>query len=198
MSGLVGVKNAFDVLLTTEDVSARLKREAIFVPPAPRDRRKTHLSKAYKQYREGADNLIELVNELEAKRKTQAQLKFLYEMVIVAHQLDTRALCLYLREVNHMDACWSFSHACHDYFPEAGPRGVLEIILPKIPVPSEKTSWEEIIEFRDDPDSQSKLLAMRDWMNEVARNKLSPKDEDAAGIFSNDDCVNRSHDREFG
>jgi len=75
---------------------------------------------------------------------------------------------------------------CHDYFPEAGPRGVLEIILPKIPVPSEKTSWEEIIEFRDDPDSQSKLLAMRDWMNEVARNKLSPIEIEQKSEFLTD------------
>jgi hypothetical protein len=209
MAGLVGVKNAFDVLLASEDVSSRFKQEAllldkiafhgfelvteaesvskellseflwlqeqgiIFIPPAPKDRRKTRLSKAYKQYRQGSENLIELVNELEAKRKTDEQIKMLYEMVIIAHQLDTRALCLYLREVNHMDACWSFSHSCHEYFSEASPRAVLEIILPKMPVPSVNTSWEQIIEFRNDPDSQSKFLALREWMNDVVRNKLS-------------------------
>jgi len=72
-----------------------------------------------------------------------------------------------------MDASWSFSHCCYDFVPDIAPRKVLEIILPKIPIPSETTSWEEIMEFRNDPDSQTKFLALRDWMNEVARNKLS-------------------------
>lgn len=211
MTGLIGVKNAFDILLATEDIRGTLKREVllldkiafhglelitetksrvpkdvvnellwlrdqeiIVIPPAPKDRRTTRLSKAYKQYRKGAEGYLELIEELEPKRKTDAQLKMLFEMVIIATQLDTRALCLYLREVERLDACWSFSHSCHEHFPEASPRQVLEVILPKIPVPSETTSWEEIIEFRNDPDSHAKFLAMRDWMNEVAKNKLSP------------------------
>jgi hypothetical protein len=145
----------------------------IYIPPAPKDRMEIGLSESYKQYREGADDFLNLITELEPQRKSDQQLRTLYEMVVVATQLDTRALCLYLREVEHMDASWTFSHSCHEYFPEASPRQVLEVILPKLPIPSETTPWEEIMEFRMDPDSQSKFLAMRDWMNEVARNKLS-------------------------
>lgn len=211
MNGLVGVKNSFDIMLATDDVSSTLKREAllldkiafhgfelvtedrpssvsedvvnelvwlrdegiIYIPPAPKDRKNTGLSKSYKQYRKGADDFLDLIAELGPQRKAGKQLRMLYEMVVVATQLDTRALCLYLREVEHVDASWTFSHSCHEYFPDASPRPVLEVIIPKLPIPSETTSWEEIIEFRSDPDSQSKFLAMRDWMNEVARNKLS-------------------------
>ena len=51
---------------------------------------------------------------------------------------------------------------------------VVKITLDSLPIPDDSTSWEQIIEYRNNPDSQSKFLALRTWMSEVARAELTP------------------------
>jgi hypothetical protein len=51
---------------------------------------------------------------------------------------------------------------------------VIQLALKSLPIPDESTSWEQIIEYRSDPDSRSKFLALRHWMSEVARAELAP------------------------
>jgi hypothetical protein len=51
---------------------------------------------------------------------------------------------------------------------------VIKIVLNTFPVPDESISWEQILEYRSDPDSQSKFLALRNWMNEIARSERTP------------------------
>jgi hypothetical protein len=48
----------------------------------------------------------------------------------------------------------------------------LHFILNKIPVPDENTSWEELIDFRNDEDVKRKLYALIDWINEMTRSNL--------------------------
>jgi len=51
---------------------------------------------------------------------------------------------------------------------------VVKVTLNALPLPDESISWEQIIEYRSDPDSRSKFLALRHWMSEVARAELTP------------------------
>jgi hypothetical protein len=53
---------------------------------------------------------------------------------------------------------------------------IIRISLAALPIPDESTSWEQIVEYRSDPDSRSKFLALRHWMSEVARAELTPAD----------------------
>lgn len=50
---------------------------------------------------------------------------------------------------------------------------VASIVLKNLPVPTEQTSWERIIEFRNDTDAFNKFLDLRNWMNEVAQGQMS-------------------------
>ena len=50
---------------------------------------------------------------------------------------------------------------------------ILGIVIKALPTPDESTSWEQIIDFRSDENSRSKFLALRNWMNEIARSELS-------------------------
>jgi hypothetical protein len=58
--------------------------------------------------------------------------------------------------------------------PQAEKVDVIQITLNALPQPSETVSWEQIVEIRSDPDYQHHWLALRDWMNETARAKLTP------------------------
>jgi hypothetical protein len=85
-----------------------------------------------------------------------------------------RMLAVRLRLDEQMD-----SQPCSDIhkLPEdksAGKGEVVQITLKAFPQPSPKTPWEQILEYRNDPDSQSKFLALRNWMNETARAELEP------------------------
>lgn len=61
-----------------------------------------------------------------------------------------------------------------DQITEADKAYVMRVIINSLPVPDELTSWEQILEFRNDPETMGKFLALRNWVNEVARAKLSP------------------------
>lgn len=129
-----------------------------------------HLSPHYQRYAQFANEVYDQVEYLHNKI-TPEQIKYLYSLSMLAAQAETRATCLYLREVEQLDACWTFSHMCSS---ESLTRGVLEIVVNQLPVPDESVPWEHIMEFRSDPDSYSKFLALRNWMNEVARAKFTP------------------------
>jgi len=50
---------------------------------------------------------------------------------------------------------------------------VLNIVIENIPTPDESVTWEQILDFRNDPDSQGKILALRNWINKTARSGAS-------------------------
>ena len=60
-------------------------------------------------------------------------------------------------------------------FREAGV-ACLSIVLHALPTPSDTTPWAQIVDFKNDPDSQRKLRALRDWQNDVTRSALSPNE----------------------
>lgn len=53
---------------------------------------------------------------------------------------------------------------------------VVQIIVNALPVPDDTIAWEQIIEYRDDPATEGKFLALRNWMNDIARAKLPPNE----------------------
>lgn len=53
---------------------------------------------------------------------------------------------------------------------------VLEVVLNKLPIPSDDISNEQIIEFRSDPDSRGKFNALRVWMQDISRKDYSQKE----------------------
>jgi hypothetical protein len=154
----------------TRDVRWLYEQGILFNPNVPIKTPRPDLSPQFQKYASFANEVYNKVEELHTQISFD-QIKYLYEMSMIAAQGETRAVCLYLREVEQVDACLAFSHVCH---PEGQTRGVLDIVLTQLPMPDDTVSWEHILEFRSDPDSYSKFLALRNWMNEVARAKLTP------------------------
>src|SRR5215212_5826679 len=119
---------------------------------------------------------IEL-KQLERRSRRQRKKQFFIERGMMSEEMRTRVTSIYLREKEGVDNCSLFTHhGPKDYlkFRFAEPRDTPAIVLKTLPVPSAKTSWEQITEFRSDPDSRSKFLALRNWMNDLSRTDLSP------------------------
>jgi len=53
---------------------------------------------------------------------------------------------------------------------------IITITLNALPTPDENTPWEQIFEFRNDPDSRDKFIDLKDWMRGIAKAQLSPKE----------------------
>jgi hypothetical protein len=51
---------------------------------------------------------------------------------------------------------------------------VIRLIINAMPIPDDSTAWEQILEYRRDPDSRRKLLALRKWITDVSRRALKP------------------------
>jgi hypothetical protein len=84
-------------------------------------------------------------------------------------------ISLQLREFGSLDAyplLPSIDHIIQS--PTARKSCVVQIVIQALPLPDNSTSWEQIIEFRSDPNSKHKFLDLRNWMNEVARGALEP------------------------
>jgi hypothetical protein len=51
----------------------------------------------------------------------------------------------------------------------SGTTSVLEAVLKSMPIPNDETPWEDIIEFRNDPDSMKRLRRLRVWTRKFAK-----------------------------
>jgi hypothetical protein len=59
---------------------------------------------------------------------------------------------------------------------QVGKTDLIQVIINELPVPDELTPWEHILEFRSDPDTRRKFLALRNWVSEIARMELKPNE----------------------
>jgi hypothetical protein len=86
-----------------------------------------------------------------------------------------RPLNNYLRDNDQIDTV-PLPYLNFDLFPsnETSKESVVQIVLKEFPLPDDSVSWEKIIDFRCDPDSFGKFLAIRSWMSDVAKSNLSP------------------------
>jgi hypothetical protein len=88
-----------------------------------------------------------------------------------------RPISVMLREHKQMDAYPVFAISPDELEkPKAEKNDIVQITLNAFPIPDDSVSWEEIVDYRSDPDTQGKFLALRNWMNEVAQAQLTPNE----------------------
>jgi hypothetical protein len=90
-------------------------------------------------------------------------------------QYFVRLLSLQLRVIHGVEAYPVLSEIVPQIpIPRPNKCDVVDVVINALPIPGDSTPWEQIIEYRSDPDSLSKFLALRHWMSEVARAELTP------------------------
>ena len=50
---------------------------------------------------------------------------------------------------------------------------VVNLIINKMPVPDDSVSWDQLKNFKSDPDSKKKLLGLRTWIAEISQKQFS-------------------------
>lgn len=92
---------------------------------------------------------------------------------------DVRHTTLLLREMKQMDAYPIFTMPCGCspfISTETTKNDVIEISLKALPVPDYSTPWEQIIEYRSDPDSKIRFSRLRHWMSKAAHTENKPNE----------------------
>lgn len=94
---------------------------------------------------------------------------------VAALQFQVRRLSVQLRVLDGVEAFPVLSDIVPQLpfqRPEKGQ--TVSLTFNVLPIPDDSVAWEQIIEYRSDPDSKSKFLALRHWMSEVTRAGLTP------------------------
>jgi hypothetical protein len=55
---------------------------------------------------------------------------------------------------------------------------IFKTVLNKFPIPDESTSWEQIFEFKEDSESNTSLLGLRNWVNDISKSNLNVKESE--------------------
>jgi hypothetical protein len=89
----------------------------------------------------------------------------------------TRMLACQLRDIENLDSCAvipiEFSGLEQDD-PRLTKHDVLRICLGALPVPGDDVPWEQLIEYRNDPDTQSSFRTIKEFLSNVARGAFKP------------------------
>lgn len=122
-----------------------------------------------------------VLNQASQLPNTHLELEFYDPRVFgtVKPMLDLFARCtaIHLSKKSNVKAVPIFQPDDFTPIQNQEKRGiVLQVVLESLPIPSADTSWEAIVDFRNDEEAKSKLLALRSWMNKIAKEKLSRKE----------------------
>lgn len=98
----------------------------------------------------------------------------LEETTIKGFDFYVRAKSIWLRIVSSLNAFPILTSSINfeTVAVDISKSNVLQTVIKFLPIPSDETPWEQIIEFKNDNDSKSKYLALKNWINETARGEL--------------------------
>jgi|ERR1044071_109231 hypothetical protein len=124
------------------------------------------------------DKELELIRKLRAQHiRQRGELDFNTKDIFwnywdILNEYSARSLAIILRVSRNLDA-YPISDLTNVQSNEPKTK-TISVVINALPIPSESTSWEQIIEYRSDPDSYCKFLALRNWMIDVSKKNLTP------------------------
>jgi hypothetical protein len=98
------------------------------------------------------------------------------------HRVMSYSMCRFasfvLREYHGMDAFpiidpIDFMKLPSNTFVRPRKAEVIKIILNLLPIPDDSVPWEQILDYRNDPDSKERAFSLRRWISRVSGEKLS-------------------------
>ena len=140
------------------------------LPPDWQEKHSEEVERYHKAFNTETRNMFEL---LKRREKSQPVDEDFMPIALRTFDIDARRDCARLREYAGLDAHPLLQNLLDVPSRKASKSDLLQIVLKRFPIPSDITPWEQILEFRSDPESQKKFLRLREWMSEVARMELT-------------------------
>jgi hypothetical protein len=74
---------------------------------------------------------------------------------------------------NNQYEIFPICRSTYSFRSEEKKTDVFRLIIEKLPIPEETTSWEQIFDFRSDKETKLKYLALINWANEISKTQYS-------------------------
>jgi len=88
-----------------------------------------------------------------------------------------RVFCRNLQITKGIDAFpLNYNEELPSELPVANKADVIRIVIKALPIPDANTPWEQVVEYRSDPNSFEKIFALRQWINQTAKAGLSQRE----------------------
>ena len=133
-------------------------------------------SKANKHQK--VDELDKLITKLLRVRKINAKsLEDMADEIEAIKKQDTiilRILSLVMETTKKVRAVTILPYEEYTRnLPNSIKSDVAQIVINKLPLPNNETAWEQIIDYRNDPENQKNLLSLRRWIRKISTEELS-------------------------
>ncbi len=85
-----------------------------------------------------------------------------------------RLLSIIMEITNEITAVTMFPYTEYSReVPNSIKSNVAQIVINKLPLPRNDTPWEQVIDYRNDPENQNNLLGLRQWIRKISKEELS-------------------------
>ncbi len=129
----------------------------------------------YLNYKIRQESIINWTASLDTtKRLNDNEIENVERLMIINSFLELRMNSLLLRYKLNIDAFPVLPLKLLNIEQKANNCSVVQIVINSLPTPNDQTPWEQILEFRQDPETSGKFLALKQWMREVAKSELTP------------------------
>jgi hypothetical protein len=138
-----------------------------------------------------ADETMKLLTLMNNEKNSKKRDEFYWKHDV----LNTRLWCNIINDNNEsVHTTPSLIDASSYYIEGTAKQKAYSIVHKLVPLPSDNTPWKKIIEFRNDDDSRLKLLALKNWMNELPENIKANELKDKIDYLSQQFAANlRKH-----
>ena len=112
---------------------------------------------------------------IEEMHALEQQVREYTQLARTQHAFEARAFAAGLRATRNVDAVSLLP--VQDAEHVVARDEILRIVINELPIPDDGTPWEDVMAFKQDPVSVRKLLALREWIRDIAT-----LGRDAAGV----------------
>lgn len=142
----------------------------VYQPPSLLDMETPILDREFDTH---VQTLRDLFSRLQHDRELWSRPEEVLDMSAYAIMLEARLTQIYLQNKGNVNTCCLYFDKFHPEVIQGKRHNVIQAVFKELPIPAKDTPWEHIFEFRSDPESYSKFLALRDWVNEISNSEMT-------------------------
>lgn len=96
------------------------------------------------------------------------------ELLREQHFTILRLMAIIMETKKGVSAVTTLPYTKYNYdFPNSSKSNVAQIVISKLPIPSNETPWEKLIDYRNDEGNQKNLISLPRWVRKITTESLS-------------------------
>jgi hypothetical protein len=123
-----------------------------------------------------AKNLLRKVIEIQTNDlKNVRNEKLKIELIKEQQFTLLRLLSIIMETTKGVSAVTTFPYTEYTReLPNSSKSNIAQVVINNLPLPSNETPWEQIIDYRNDAETQKLLLSLRRWIGKISTENSSP------------------------